>query len=139
MRRFILLTLMIVLSGCTLDLSRFLPVTEPMPVSNTNTVLIGDATHGADIYNHGINDAPPCIGCHSLGQSAFSVGPKMVGISQRAGERVPGLSAEDYLRQSILAPSAFLVSGYRDLMYPNFKEKLSEQDVVDLIAYLETL
>ena len=63
----------------------------------------------------------------------------MIGISQRAGERVPGLSAEDYLRQSIIQPSAFLVSGYRDIMYPNFKEKLSEQDIADLIAYLETL
>jgi hypothetical protein len=43
------------------------------------------------------------------------------------------------LRQSILEPSAYVVSGFRDIMYPNFKEKLNEQDVADLIAYLETL
>ncbi len=137
MRRILVVTLMIVLSGCTIDLSHFLPVVVSTSIADTQ--LIGDATHGADIFTHGIGDAPPCVSCHSLGQSAFSLGPKMIGISQRAGERVPGLSAEDYLRQSIIEPSAFLVSGFRDIMYPNFKDKLSEQDIADLIAYLETL
>ena len=63
----------------------------------------------------------------------------MTGISQRAGQRVPGLSAEEYIRQSILEPSAYLVSGYRNIMYPLYKDKLSQQDLADLIAYLETL
>jgi len=135
MRRFIVMILMLVLGGCTIDLSHFLPLT----VSPTTPVFTGDAAHGADIFRHGIGDAPPCISCHSLGQSAFSLGPKMIGISQRAGQRVPGLNAESYLRQSILEPSAFVVSGFRDIMYPNFKEKLSQQDIADLIAYLKTL
>jgi hypothetical protein len=63
----------------------------------------------------------------------------MISISQRAGQRVPGLSAEAYLRQSILDPSAYVVSGFRNIMYPHFKEKLSQQDLADLIAYLKTL
>ncbi len=134
MRRLILITVMILLGGCTIDLSHFLTLS-----TSQMTVVQGDATRGADIFTHGVNDAPPCISCHSLGQSPFSLGPKMTGISQRAGQRVPGLSAEAYLRQSILEPSAFLVSGFRDIMYPNFKEKLTEQDIADLIAYLETL
>src|SRR4051812_16369015 len=117
MRRFLVITLMIVLSGCTVDLRHFLPVTVTTPT--TDKVLVGDAAHGADIFKHGVGDAPPCISCHSLGQSPFSLGPKMIGISQRAGERVSGLSAEAYLRQSILEPSAYVVSGFRDIMYPN--------------------
>jgi cytochrome c2 len=138
MRRIFLVTLMILLCGCTLDLSRLLPVSLPTPAP-ASPVTVGDATRGAQIFKQGINDAPPCLSCHSLGQSAFSLGPKMIGISQRAGQRVPGLSAEDYLRQSILDPSAFLVSGYRNIMYPDFKNKLGDQDLADLIAYLETL
>jgi len=136
MRRIILIVLMIALGGCTVDLSRLLTWNTNIPQM---TVLQGDATRGAELFTHGVNDAPPCISCHSLGQSPFSLGPKMTGISQRAGQRVPGLSAEAYLRQSILEPSAFVVSGFRDIMYPNFKDKLTEQDVADLIAYLETL
>ncbi|MBI1279901.1 MAG: c-type cytochrome [Anaerolineaceae bacterium] len=136
MRRIILIAVMIVLGGCTIDLSRLLTVNMN---TTSMTVLQGDATRGADIFTHGVNDAPPCIGCHSLGQSAFSLGPKMTGISQRAAERVPGMNTDAYLRQSILEPSAYVVSGFRDIMYPNFKEKLTEQDIVDLIAYLETL
>ena len=138
MRRMLIVTLMILLSGCTLDLSRLLPVSLPKPTLET-TVTAGDATRGAQIFKQGINDAPPCSSCHSLGQSAFSLGPKMTGISQRAGQRVPGLSAEDYIRQSILDPSAFVVSGYRNIMYPDFKNKLSDHDLADMIAYLETL
>lgn len=138
MRRILIVTLMILLSGCTLDLSRLLPVNLPKPPPNT-PATVGDATRGAQIFKKGVNDAPPCSSCHSLGQSAFSLGPKMTGISQRAGQRVPGLSADAYLRQSILDPSAFVVSGYRNIMYPNFKDKLSDQDLADLIAYLETL
>lgn len=137
MRRMFLLVLMLILSGCNLDLSRYFTVN--MTTTNSMTVLQGDAKHGAEIFTHGVGDAPPCISCHSLGQSPFSLGPKMIGISQRAGQRVPGMSAEAYLTQSILEPSAYVVSGFRDIMYPNFKEKLSPQDIADLIAYLETL
>ncbi len=134
MRRITLIIVMIVLGGCSIDLSRFLTVSQP-----TNIASKGDPTHGSDIFAHGVGDAPPCVSCHTFGNTAFNLGPKLVGISQRAGERIPGMSAEDYLRQSILDPSAFVVSGYRNIMYPNFKEKLNEQDIADLIAYLETL
>ncbi|MEZ4672058.1 MAG: cytochrome c [Anaerolineae bacterium] len=106
------------------------------PVANE---LVGDAVRGEDIFRHGVADAPPCTSCHGLAGSTFSLGPKMVGISQRAGERVPGLSAEAYIRQSIREPSAYVVSGYRNIMYPQYAEKLSEQDVADLIAFLMTI
>lgn len=133
MRRFTVIFLMLVLSGCTLDLHRWMP---------TNVIYQpdhGDAQRGADIFVHGVGDAPPCISCHSIGTSVFSLGPVMIGISQRAGQRVPGLSADAYIRQSILDPSAYVVSGYRNIMYPDFKNKLSAQDLADLIAYLKTL
>jgi mono/diheme cytochrome c family protein len=99
----------------------------------------GDATHGEFIYRNGVNDSPPCLTCHSLSAGGFSLGPAMIGMRQRAEERVTGLSAEDYLRQSILEPMAFVVSGYRPIMYPEFKQHLSEQDLKDVIAFLMTL
>lgn len=136
MRRVTTLILIIVaLSGCTLDLRQFVS----LPQTPTNVLLVGDALHGETIFKNGTGEAPPCTSCHTLGNSAFSLGPKLVGIGQHAGERIPGMSADDYLHQSIVEPAAYVVSGYRDIMYPQFGEKLSEQDIADLIAYLETL
>lgn len=108
-------------------------------VEQPSDSLPGDAERGAEIFRHGVNDAPPCITCHALTQGMFSIAPVMQGINQRAGERVAGLSADDYLHQSILEPSAFIVPGFRSIMYPDYADHLSAQDVADLIAYLKTL
>jgi cytochrome c len=88
-----------------------------------------------------MNGAPPCSTCHLVveGEQRFSLGPNLAGLGERAGTRIEGLAAEDYIRQSILEPHQFVVPGYRDIMYPNFGEHLSDGDVADLIAYLMTL
>jgi hypothetical protein len=41
-------------------------------------------------------------------------GPTLLGISEVAGERVPNLSAVEYLRQSILSPKAYIIEGFED-------------------------
>lgn len=69
----------------------------------------------------------------------FNVGPSLVGFGQRAGTRIVGLSAQEYARQSILTPGAYLVPGHRSIMYADYGAVLSTQDVKDLIAYLLTL
>jgi hypothetical protein len=62
----------------------------------------------------------------------------MTGISERAGSRIEGMSAEDYLHQSILQPGEVLVPGFRPVMPPTYGENLTEQDIEDIIAYLMT-
>jgi len=58
-----------------------------------------------------------CIGCHSrAGVSEGFVGPDLTALADRAGDRVEGLSAEDYVRQSVLDPRAYVVDGYDPLM-----------------------
>ncbi len=59
-----------------------------------------------------------------------------MGVS--ASTRVSGLSADDYLRQSITEPGTFLVEGFADLMPTTFGT-LPESDIGDLIAYLKSL
>lgn len=49
------------------------------------------------------------------------------------------MSAEDYLRESILSPSAFIVEGYEDTMGNLFRYTLNDADVNSLIAFLLTL
>ena len=65
-------------------------------------------------------------------------GPSFQGISERAGDRVPGMSAVDYLRQSIVDPSAYLVEGFDDNMAKSFRILISEEDIDNLVAFLLT-
>ncbi|HRE47439.1 MAG TPA: hypothetical protein PLD47_06910 [Aggregatilineales bacterium] len=62
-----------------------------------------------------------------------------------AQEGMPPLPGELVLgdlgspRESIVAPGRSVVVGYRNIMYPDYKAHLTEQDIEDLIVYLLTL
>jgi cytochrome c553 len=105
------------------------------------TPITGNIESGAQLFAQGRDDVPPCLSCHQVvtGQVGFSVGSNLAGIGERAGTLVAGLTAEEYLRQSILEPGRYIVSGYRDIMYPDYRSQFTEQDIQDLIAYLLTL
>ena len=106
--------------------------------SNYQSLPPGDASRGAPIFQQTVNGAPPCASCHSLDGSVI-VGPSLKGISTRAGTRIAGMEAPDYIYQSITRPAAYVVSGYSNLMYSQFDQKLTPQQLADLIAYLLTL
>jgi cytochrome c551/c552 len=59
-----------------------------------------------------------CTSCHSLAgvSTTGQIGPNLTGLADRAGDRVEGLEAGDYIRQSVLAPEAFVVDGFSPLM-----------------------
>lgn len=80
--------------------------------------------------------ASNCTACHST-SSATLVGPGLAGLGDRAGSTVSGLTAEDYIRQSIVEPGAFLVEGFGPAM-PSFST-LSGDEINGLVAYLKTL
>ena len=87
-----------------------------------------------------IDDQPGCITCHSLAPDTIIIGSSVAGIASRAGSMVSGLSAEEYLRQSIVDPNAYLVPGFpQDTMPPVWGERLSEKQINELVAYLMTL
>lgn len=118
----------LVLSGCA--------TSPPMAAS-----AAGDVERGAQLFAQGQGEIPPCSTCHQTvtGQFGFSTGPNLDGIGERAETQMDGLGAEAYLRQSILEPERYIVSGYRDIMYPDYSAHLTEQNIQDLIAYLLTL
>jgi hypothetical protein len=49
------------------------------------------------------------------------------------------MSAEEYIRQSILDPGAFVVPGYQDSMPRDLGRDLSPTDLDALVAYLLSL
>ncbi len=102
----------------------------------------GDAAKGGELYKQtiiGEASAPGCITCHSLEPDVVLVGPSHNGMGARANGAVAGLSAEDYLKQSITEPNAHITDGFTEgVMYQFYANDLSEQEIADLVAFLKT-
>jgi hypothetical protein len=66
------------------------------------------------------------------------VGPSLAGVGERAATRVPGQSARDYLRTSIVMPDSYVVEGFDPGRMPsNWGDVLSDAEIDALVDYLE--
>jgi len=110
------------------------PTPAPLPPGAT-PVEIGQAVYTAQ----------GCAGCHGEPGGAGVIGPNLGGIATRAGDTVPGLSAEEYIHQSIVQPNAFIVPQCPtgpcapNLMPQNYGQILSPAELDGLVQYLLTL
>jgi len=89
------------------------------------------AQSGAKLY-----DQLACITCHGTGK-----GPPLTGIYGKPVKLSDGKTvvADDaYLRESVLYPSAKIVEGYTPIM-PTFKGQVTEEQLLQLIAYIKSL
>jgi cytochrome c oxidase subunit 2 len=80
-----------------------------------------------------------CSGCH--GQNSGVHAPDLDGIYGHAVPLEGGhfVTADDqYLRDSILNPSAQVVAGYKPIM-PSYQGQISEENVMEIIAYIKSL
>lgn len=89
------------------------------------------ASAGAKLY-----EQYACITCHGTGK-----GPPFVNLFGSPVKLADGkavLVDNAYLRESILFPSEKIVAGYPAIM-PTFKGQLSEEQVLQLVAYIKSL
>lgn len=108
----------------------------PAPTPTLRPVLGDDATEL--ILNAG------CGACHKIGSigEAHKVGPELTNIAAVAGERVPGLSAAEYIRQSIVEPNAYIVADcpngpcLANIMPRDYGERLAEEQIEAIVNYL---
>jgi cytochrome c oxidase subunit 2 len=80
-----------------------------------------------------------CAACHK--PDSGDRGPSLAGIYREkvtltTGETVPADDA--YIRESIVNPAAKVVQGYQPVM-PTFQGLLSEEQLLDLVAYVKSL
>lgn len=76
-----------------------------------------------------------CVTCHA------SRAPTMAGLYGRTVQLEGGgtvTADENYLRESILYPSARMVRGYPPIM-PSYRGQLTEEQVMELVAYIKSL
>jgi cytochrome c oxidase subunit II len=80
-----------------------------------------------------------CSGCHGNGATVRA--PSLIGLY---GKRVPlsdgtmEIADERFIRDSILKPRARVAAGYQALM-PSFEGKLSEDEIIKIVAYIKSL
>ncbi len=118
---------------------------RPAPgAASTNPIALGEAL---------FKQSPPaCFSCHSTQPGVQTVGPSLAGVAGRAAEivRTPGYrgtarTPADYIRESIVQPSAYVVPGAtfstagQSIMPAIYQDMLQPADVDHLVAYLETL
>jgi hypothetical protein len=85
-----------------------------------------------------------CGACHTIGAlgEEGKVGPDLSNIGQTAEERVPGMSAQAYIRQSILQPNTFIAPEcpngpcLPDIMPHDYGLRLSSEQVELLVTFL---
>jgi hypothetical protein len=98
----------------------------------------GDAARGAAIYD---GNMAVCSVCHERGVLA----PSLAGIEEQISSVRLNMmghrdkTPEQYLAESILYPSNYIVPAYTGTMPEIYARILSLEDVQDLVAYLLTL
>lgn len=89
-----------------------------------------------------------CGGCHTIPGvpgAAGRVGPDLSQIGTAAAGRKPGMSADGYLRESILQPNAFIAPECPNgacpsgVMLQSFADALAREELDTIVAYLLTL
>jgi len=80
-----------------------------------------------------------CATCHR--SEGGALGPSLAGLAGKSVALEGGATAtadDDYLRESILTPQAKVVAGFKPVM-PTFKGQVSEEQILQLIAYIKSL
>lgn len=109
------------------------------PVQSTDEVADSAAAGEALFKKATLGGAPGCATCHSLQPGMRLVGPSLADAATVAASAVDGMSAEAFLRQSIVEPDVHVTEGFMPgLMFQNYGETLSEQQINDLVAFLLT-
>lgn len=106
-------------------------VVGSVATSTQASVPAGNATAGAPLFK-----SQGCNGCHTFepAGSNAKIGPDLDQLADYAKKADRG-SLEEFTRESIENPSAYLEKGYQNVM-PNFGETLSAKQISDLVAYL---
>ncbi len=95
-------------------------------------VAPGDAKRGEELFF--TSPTAACASCHTVGGKGGAVGPILDGIAVR--------SDKDYILESLMDPNAKLAKGYETLTIspmPPLGVLLKEQELADILAYLQTL
>ncbi|HUS94323.1 MAG TPA: c-type cytochrome [Patescibacteria group bacterium] len=104
----------------------------------------GDAENGRDVFQ--LNGCAVCHGDPEDVNSVATVGPWLGNIGNDAATRILGMSAEQYIYESVLDPTSFVAPECPNgpcndpsVMRQDYPNLMSEQDMADLVQFYMTL
>jgi cytochrome c oxidase subunit 2 len=95
------------------------------------TAANSPAARGSELFR-----AYSCVDCHNAGRAPNLQGVFGSRVLLTDGSTV--VADENYVRESILAPSAKIVSGYQPIM-PSFAGLIRDDELIELLAYIKSL
>jgi mono/diheme cytochrome c family protein len=107
--------------------------TETTGTQATTTTATGDLANGKAVFA-----ANGCGGCHTLAAASATgtIGPNLDDQLQQSARKA-SMSLAEFTRQSIVAPDAFVATGFSSGIMPtSFGDQLSKQDLADLVAFI---
>jgi cytochrome c2 len=113
--------------------------TTEVAMNIAEVAMAGDAALGEELFMHGAHGVVPCASCHDASSDVRQMGPGLLTVAARAETRVAGLTAAEYLKQSIVDPSALVVASFFNIMPKDFSAQYSDAEIDALVAYLLTL
>jgi nitric oxide reductase subunit C len=125
----------------------------PPGITLGTVVSAETSTNPADLGQALFRKTPPaCFSCHSTEPGVQVVGPSLAGVRARAEAVVKSpdykgtaKTAEEYLRESILHPNAYIVPGPtfsaagQSIMPAIYQSMLTADDIEHLVAYVATI
>jgi len=124
---------------CGTKHSQMIGSIEVMEPSAFQSWLAGGATGSPAQEGEKLFQSLACITCHRA--DAQGRGPRLEGLFGRTVRLAGGqtiVADADYVRESILNPTAKVVEGYQPIM-PTFQGLVSEEGIMQLIAYIQSL
>lgn len=122
------------------------PNATPTPTPDPAAAAGGDlVATGRDIFitGQGQGSATACSSCHIISgipEAVGLLGPDLTSIATDAATRKPGLSAREYIAESIRDPQAFVAEGVEratpGLMTAAITAGLTDADVAALVEFL---
>jgi hypothetical protein len=115
---------------------------EPTVITTVAPTMTPRSIIGDDAIT--IIESSGCGSCHVIGMlgEPGKVGPDLTNIGTTAAQRVPGMSAEEYIRQAITDPGAYIASGCPEgacldgIMPRSYRDSLGSEQLDTLVNYL---
>lgn len=110
--------------------------------SDTTGEAASDGPRAPEVIFGNPPDGIGCVACHNpdLPETAESrglIGPNLGNLAEHAGNRVEGMDAETYVRESIVNPQAHVVAGYpAGTMPPGLADRMTPEELDALVAWL---
>jgi len=126
-----------------LGLGLFLLTGEPLPSDGSDPTTPA-VTFDPEAAARGavLAEGTACLQCHTVDGSGGVSGPTWKGLAGSDRPLTTGgfvVADNSYLFNSIVDPSSQVVVGFDDVMPSTFGDQLTEEEIDDLIAYINSL